>query len=395
MSANILQNSDQFSQVLYEKMKVVNPGIMDMELVEFCYALENLTPREGWQSITLEPMHMIENRIQSRDFYLSIQIKPRLHEKPIMDPQVKRLSQMLFVGLVTEEYPPDWINQHFYFDIRGFYFLHRTNYFTPEAIQYLGGHPYITFEARQKTFAHTQAIGYKDFKKANAEVDQCFIEIIQHLVSENSTPCLIAIAGPTAAGKTEIVARLQSEFENHGMKVTSIEMDHFLTDRDYREENGIDSMGKEALHYELLQQCLKEIYAGKRIRTPRYDFIDATSSHDLQGNLKPGAEPIEIEPADIIFIEGNFPFLLPEIAPLINIKVLYLTEDEIRLKRKWRRDIDYRKKYELMYFINRYFREQFLMAEKAYIPQMLLCDLVVDTTNAAIWVKSKIRDGLK
>jgi len=56
--------------------------------------------------------------------------------------------------------------------------------------------------------------------------------------------------------------------------------------------------------------------------------------------------PIVVEPADIIFIEGNFPFLIEEVADLIGIKVVYLTDDPIRLKRKWKRDIDYRKKYE-------------------------------------------------
>jgi uridine kinase len=119
--------------------------------------------------------------------------------------------------------------------------------------------------------------------------------------------------------------------------------------------------------------------------------VFATSSHDLQGKLKPEGVPIEIEPADIIFIEGNFPFLLPEIAELIGIKVVYLTDDPIRLKRKWKRDIDYRKKYEPTYFRNRYFKDQFIMAEIAYIPQMKACDLLVDTTGAALWATADIQ----
>ena len=64
--------------------------------------------------------------------------------------------------------------------------------------------------------------------------------------------------------------------------------------------------------------------------------------------------------------EGNFLFLLEEVAPLISIKVGYLTDDAVRLKRKWKRDIDYR---------NRYFRNQFLKAEKCYRPQMRPCDM--------------------
>ena len=100
---------------------------------------------------------------------------------------------------------------------------------------------------------------------------------------------------------------------------------------------------------------------------------------------------MRIEPADIIFMEGNFPFLLPEIAALTGIKVMYITDDAVRLKRKWRRDMDFRKKYELYYFLNRYFREQFLMAEQVYKPQMELCELVVDTSRVEIWATPGIQ----
>ena len=139
-----------------------------------------------------------------------------------------------------------------------------------------------------------------------------------------------------------------------------------------------------------LAQSLEDICRGNKVAIPRYDFVEATSSHDLDGNLKPGRAPVEIEPADIIFVEGNFPFLLDEIAHLIGLKVVYLTDDEIRLKRKWKRDMDYRRKYEPIYFLNRYFREQFLMADECYLPQMQMCDMIVDTTGAALWVTPEI-----
>ena len=217
-------------------------------------------------------------------------------------------------------------------------------------------------------------------------MDALFIDSVQKLISARGTPILLAIAGPTAAGKTEIVERLREAFEQNGQQVTSIELDNFLTDRDYREAKGIFTQGKEALHFELFKQSLADITQGKKISIPRYDFVYATSSHDLDGNLKPDGVPIEIEPADIIFIEGNFPFLIQEIAHLIGIKVVYLTDDPVRLKRKWKRDIDYRKKYEPTYFRNRYFKDQFIMAEIAYRPQMEVCDMLVDTTGAALWV---------
>jgi hypothetical protein len=80
---------------------------------------------------------------------------------------------------------------------------------------------------------------------------------------------------------------------------------------------------------------------------------------------------------------------------LIGIKVVYLTDDPVRLKRKWIRDIDLRKKYEPTYFRNRYFKDQFIMAEIAFRPQLETCDICVDTTGAALWTTPEIAEILR
>jgi uridine kinase len=391
LEPNILESPDVFSEILFEKMQRINAGIAEMELYEFRYALDNLYPKgAGWASVELDEVEDLEKLVNSNQFYSRIQIKPRVDDRIVLDENIVRLTHMLFVGLVTGEYSQEWVTAHFYFDIRGFYFLHRTEYFTPQVLAHFGGKPFRSFEQKQRRFEYAQDVGYKDFREANAEVDQLFIESVKKLIAVKGTPILLAIAGPTAAGKTEIVERLRSSFEQAGKKVTSIELDNFLTDRDYREEKGIFTQGKAALHFELFKQSLVDITQGKKINIPRYDFVYATSSHNLDGTLKPDGIPIEIEPADIIFIEGNFPFLIKEVVHLIGIKVVYLTDDPVRMKRKWKRDIDYRKKYEPTYFRNRYFKDQFIMAEIAYRPQMEVCDILVDTTGAALWVTSEI-----
>ena len=393
--SNILCSPDVFSEILYEKMKRINTGMEELELYEFRYALDNLYPENGgWASVEPDKKEEIEKLISSGDFYAGIRLKPRVGDRIVLDEAIVRLTTMLLVGLVTGEYSEEWVRAHFYFDLRGFYFLTRTVYFTDKVLAHLGGKPFKSFERRQKRFERYQAIGYKDFREANAEIDQLFIESVKKLVAAKGTPLLLAIAGPTAAGKTEIVERLRASFEQAGKKVTSIELDNFFTDRDYREEKGIHSLGKEAIHFELFKQSLEDISRGRKITIPRYDFVYATSSHGLGGNLKAGGSPLEIEPADIIFIEGNFPFLLKEVVHLIGIKVVYLTDDAVRLKRKWKRDIDYRKKYEPTYFRNRFFSSQFLMAQKCYVPQMEACDIVVDTTGAALWATPEIAEIL-
>jgi uridine kinase len=391
----ILSDRNIFSEILFEKMKQINPGLSELELYEFRYGLNNLEPTQGdWSSVQLEDCASIEQRVNDIEYYHSIQIKTLSGGRIQFDPAIVSLTNMLFAGLVSGCYTIEWVNKHFYFDIRGFYFLHRTHYFSPQVVSHHGGHPFLAFEAKQKAFETCQDIGYLAFKTANAEVDHAFIHFAKKLVAERSSPVVLAIAGPTAAGKTEIVERLCAAFHEAGQVTTSIEMDNFLTDRDYREEKGIHTQGKKALHLKLLQNSLEQIRLGNPISIPRYDFVYATSSHDLNGKLKPDGVPVDIQPADIIFIEGNFPFLIEEVAPLIDIKVVYLTDDPIRLKRKWKRDIDYRKKYEPTYFRNRFFKDQFIMAQIAFIPQMSICDMLVDTTGAALWATPEIQKVL-
>lgn len=389
---SVLNDKEAFSKALQTKLNLVALVCAKMEPYEFRYSLNNITPVEGdWSSITLESIGTIEAWIRTPEFFESIQIKPRVEGQIVLDATITRLTQMLFVGLVTGDYAVDWVRRWFFFDPRSFNFYIRSFYLTDEIRTHLGGMPYRVAEQKQATFELAHEVGYQEFRLANEEIDQAYIETILALVAKKGTPIMLAIAGPTAAGKTEIVDRLSARFEDQGQKIAAIELDNFLLDRDYREENNIGSFGARALHFDMLKSCVRDILNKKTIYTPRYNFIDGTSSHDLGGYLKPGSTPVRVDPADIVFIEGNSPFLLPGMAELVGIKCVYLTDDPVRLKRKWRRDIDYRKKYDPCYLRNRFFKEQPPMATKNYQPQLLLCDLFVDTTNAALWVTPETR----
>ena len=177
-----LNNPEAFSEALYEKMKSITAGIEELELYEFRYGLTDLVPDQGWEAIRLDPQGEIEARVNRREFYDGIQLKPRLNGRIVLDPEIVRLTQMLFVGLVRGEYAPDWIRMHFYFDIRGFYFLHRTNYFTERVLAHFGGEPYISFERKQSEFERVQDLGYKAFREANRAVDGFFIESVLKLM---------------------------------------------------------------------------------------------------------------------------------------------------------------------------------------------------------------------
>ena len=151
-SSPIWNNSGIFSEILFEKMKRINPAIEDLELYEFRYGLDNLVPKGGWSSVTLNKKDDIERRVNSREFYSSIQIKPRVDDRIVLDNNIVQLTNMLFVGLATDEYSESWVDTHFYFDVRGFFFLHRTVYFTVDVLAHLGVVPFKQYEQKQNRF---------------------------------------------------------------------------------------------------------------------------------------------------------------------------------------------------------------------------------------------------
>ena len=155
---NQLHTAETISAVLFETMKQINAGVEDLELYEFRYALENISPEAGWGSVELDKRDEIERLIANRDFYTASN-KPRVGDKIILDETIVRLTRMLFAGLVSKEYTEVWVNAHFYFDIRGFYFLPRTVYFTDEMLAHFGGKPYKHFEPKQKRFERFQGMG--------------------------------------------------------------------------------------------------------------------------------------------------------------------------------------------------------------------------------------------
>ena len=383
------------SSTLQNKAGEISSSVKALDSCEFKYALNYLLSFfSSDDSVAVPEKDVIEKRIKSPEFYRNIKLRPVQNSEIILDKNITELTVILFAGLVSGKYDTDWINRFFYFDIRGFIFIPRTAYFTPAVLENLQNKPYLTFEKKQMLFDSFHGIGYSDFKKSNQEIDKKLICLINKVLDKTGYPAVIGIAGQTAAGKTEISEYIQSEMNGRGKSINSVEMDNFFLDRDFREAEGTGSMQKESIHYSLLNNCLMQLKAGRSCEIPLYDQLTGESSHSNDSELKTGKQGIRVNPADIIYLEGNFPFLFTEIAQLIDLKIMYLTDDAVRLKRKWKRDIDYRKKYNPRYLCNRYFRTQFLKAEAVYIRQLEICDIAVDTTGSSIWINKKIENLL-
>lgn len=378
------------SEELYNRLSAINSCITEMELYEFRYALENmLHSTKDWTTIEIPSKASLEKKITSRDFYEKIELKPLKKKSIVLDQNIIDLSVSLFAGIISNSFDLQWIDKYFYFDVRAFIFIPRTVYFTDEVLNHLGKTPYKQFKPNQLKFNSFQGIGYRDFRDANKEIDSELIKMIKQLCSIDKPSIIMAIAGPTAAGKTEFSEDLQDSFNKSGKSICTIEIDNFLKDRDYRDTIGLGKLTKDSIHFDLFKECLINMKNGKSFEIPKYDFTNGISSHNNKSELRLKSSTIHLEPGDVIFLEGNFPFLFEEIVPLIDIKIFYLTDDPVRLKRKWKRDIDYRKKYNPNYLCNRYFRTQFLKAESTYLLQLKTCDIAVDTTRACIYLSDE------
>lgn len=86
---------------------------------------------------------------------------------------------------------------------------------------------------------------------------------------------VVLIAGPSSSGKTTTAKKLAIQLKVLGFEPIPIELDNYFLDRD---KTPLDSEGKpdfeclEALDVDFLNQQLLDLFAGKQVEQPYYDF---------------------------------------------------------------------------------------------------------------------------
>ncbi len=87
---------------------------------------------------------------------------------------------------------------------------------------------------------------------------------------------LVTVAGPSSSGKTTFAKRLGVQLRVNGLEPISLSLDNYYVDRD---ATPIDEDGKpdfealEAIDLELFHDHLAELMDGRRVATPRFDFV--------------------------------------------------------------------------------------------------------------------------
>ncbi|KAL9343482.1 hypothetical protein Peur_063913 [Populus x canadensis] len=142
-------------------------------------------------------------------------------------------------------------------------------------------------------------------------------------------PFVIGVAGGTASGKTTVCNMIISQL--HDQRVVLVNQDsfyHSLSDDTLTQVYDYNFDHPDAFNTEFLLSCMEKLKNGRAVNIPNYDF----QNHKRIG---PGWE---VNPSDIIILEGILVLHDPRVRDLMNMKIFVDTDSDLRLARRIQRD---------------------------------------------------------
>ena len=143
---------------------------------------------------------------------------------------------------------------------------------------------------------------------------------------------VIGIAGGTGSGKTTLMKNI---IENFRDQVTVISHDNYYKRHDeltYEQRCCLNYDEPAALETDLMARHLEKLRQGEAIDCPVYDFTVHNRSE----------ETIHIVPKKVIIVEGILIFENKPLRDLMDIRIFVDTDDDIRLCRRIKRDVNKR-----------------------------------------------------
>lgn len=146
-------------------------------------------------------------------------------------------------------------------------------------------------------------------------------------------PMVIGIAGGTGSGKTTLATKLVAAMPEG--RAALIQHDWYYRDRSHLDESArarVNFDEPDALENDLLAADLRALKAGRAVECPQYDFASHTR--------RPERRHVEARP--VIVVEGILIFAVPELCEAFDLRLFVDTDDDIRLLRRVKRDIEER-----------------------------------------------------
>lgn len=190
---------------------------------------------------------------------------------------------------------------------------------------------------------------------------------------------LIAIAGPTASGKTTLANLLKNKLGIN--KTVIISQDNYYKNRldlNLKERKKINFDHLNSFDLKLLNKHLQLLKSNKPLCTPLYDFKQSKRSTKV----------MRITPKKFVILEGLMPFFDKNTRELIDYKIYINSDNAICLARRLTRDTKERGD-SIETVCRRYFKDVLPMQKKYVEPQKKWADLMIPLDSLESLERSK------
>ena len=180
---------------------------------------------------------------------------------------------------------------------------------------------------------------------------------------------LIGLCGGTAAGKTTIASKL---IEHYG-SASTIQLDSYYKDfssLSFDTRKTINFDHPDSFNTKMLKRHLRLLLAGNKIESPIYNY----KKHCRENNFN------IIYPNKLIFLEGTLIFFYSELTKLMMLKILIETPENIRFKRRLKRDV--KKRGRLPVEVRKQYNESVKPMHMKYIePLKSVADIIISGSS--------------
>jgi uridine kinase len=143
-------------------------------------------------------------------------------------------------------------------------------------------------------------------------------------------PVVIGVAGGSGSGKTSVTKAIYESFKGHS--ITMLQQDYYYKDQSdlpFEERLKTNYDHPLAFDNDLLIEHIEMLLRYEPIDKPVYDYSLHTRSKEI----------IEVEPKDVIILEGILVLEDERLRNLMDIKLFVDTDADIRIIRRMSRDI--------------------------------------------------------
>jgi uridine kinase len=195
-------------------------------------------------------------------------------------------------------------------------------------------------------------------------------------------PYLIAIAGPSGAGKTTVAQCVAASIPATIFSLDSYYFDLSHLPFDERARNNFDH--PDSLDSEHLSRHLHQLAEGKEILRPIYDFATYTRSSQTE----------RVNAGEFLIVEGLFALYWESIRSIIGTKIFVDAAHHVCLPRRQARDIQERG-YTADGVLERYSQTVRPMADQFIIPTQQYADIVLDGCKATEQSAAAVLDHIR